>query len=67
MRKPLEMITNLRMQNILEIHKKNNLVRDQITFSKKKIKKKIVGALGVESPHGGAIMQPRIVSDHGLA
>ena len=65
MRKPLEMITNLRMQNMVEIHKKNNLFRDQITFSK--ILKKNVGALGVESPHGGAIMQPRIVSGHGLA
>ena len=34
MRKPLEMITNLRMQNIMEIRKKNNLFHDQITFSK---------------------------------
>ena len=47
---------------MVEIHKKNNLFRDQITFSK--ILKKIVGALGIESPHGGAIMQPRIVSGH---
>ena len=65
MRKPLEMITNLRMQNIMEIRKKNNLFRDQSLFQK--YFKKNVGALGVESPHGGAIMQPRIVSGHGLA
>jgi len=54
MRKPLEMITNLRMQNIMEIRKKNNLLRDQITFWKKI--KSYFGALGLKSPHGGAIM-----------
>ena len=64
MRKPLEMITNLRMQNIMEIRKKNNLFRDQITFSEI-LKNKFWGTLGVESPHGGAIMQPSNVSDHG--
>ena len=62
MRKPVKMITNLRMQNIMEIRKENNLFRDQnhvFNFV-------FFGALGVESPHGGAIMQPRIVSGHGL-
>jgi hypothetical protein len=49
------------MQNIMEIHKKNNLFRDQITFSK--ILKKYFGALGVESPHGGAIMQCHVRSN----
>ena len=42
-----------------KIRKKNNLFRDQIIFSK--IIKILFGVLGVESPHGGAIMQPRIV------
>jgi len=37
-----------------KIGKKNNLFRDQITFI-------LFGALGVASPHGGAIMQPKIV------
>jgi hypothetical protein len=34
--------------------KKNNLLRNEITFI-------LFGVLGVESPHGGAIMHPKIV------
>ena len=49
MRKPLEMITNLRMQNIMEIRKENNLFLDRNPFFKNIY-----------------IMQPRIVSGHGL-
>jgi hypothetical protein len=52
MREPSEMITVLRMQNMVEIRKKKHLFRDQIIFGKKKSS---FGALGVESPHGGAI------------
>ena len=39
MREPSEMITVLRMQNMVEIRKKKHIFRDQITFWKKKKKK----------------------------
>jgi hypothetical protein len=49
MRRPVKMITTLRMQNIMEIRKENNLFRDRNPFFKNIY-----------------IMQPRIVSGHGL-
>ena len=54
MRKPLEIITVLRMQNIMEIHKKNICFVTKSLFGKKI--KSSFGALGLKSPHGGAIM-----------
>ena len=53
MRKTLEMITVLRMQNMVDIRKKNTYFVTKSLFVKKK--RSSFGALGVESPHGGAI------------
>ena len=61
MRKPLEMITALRMQNMVEIRKKNICFVTKSLFGKKI--KSSFGALGVESPHGGAIMQCHVRSN----
>ena len=47
----LEMVKASRMQNMVEIRKKNTSFVTK-SFS---IKKTYFGALGVESPHGGAI------------
>ena len=52
MREPLEMVTDSRMQNMVEIRKKNNGFVTILLF---RFKKKYFGALGVQSPHGGAI------------
>ena len=52
MRKPWEMHTASRMQNIVQIRKKKTLLRDQLN---KQAWNNCFGALGVESPHGGAM------------
>ena len=54
MREPLEMITVWRMQNMVEIRKKNIYFVTKSLFENKNLKSSC-GALGVESPHGGAI------------
>ena len=54
MREPLEMITVLRMQNMVEIRKKNTCFVTKSLFGKKL--KSSFGALGLENPHGEAIM-----------
>ena len=53
MREPLEMVTVSRMQKMVEIRKKNTYFVTILLFLK--FWKKFSGALGVESPHGGAI------------
>ena len=52
MRKSWEMYTASRMQNIVQIRKKKTLLRDQLI---KQTWNNSFGALGVESPHGGAM------------
>ena len=53
MREPLEMHTASRMQNMLEIRTKNTYFVTILLFGN--FGKSSFGALGVESPHGGAI------------
>ena len=53
------MYTASRMQNMVQIREKR-LFRDQLTSSF--FWKKSFGALGVESPHGGAILNEQIIS-----
>ena len=51
MREPWEMVTASRMQNMVQIRKKNSYFVTKLLFLK--IGKSYFGALGVESPHGG--------------
>ena len=53
MRETLEMITVSRMQNMVEIRKKNTYFVTILLFWN--FGKSSFGALGVEIPHGGAI------------
>ena len=53
MREPLEIATASLMQNLVQIRKKSYYSVTKISFSE--ILEKTFGALGVESPHGGAI------------
>ena len=52
-REPLEMVTASLMQNMEQIRKKNTYLVTKLFL--KVFGKSSVGALGVESPHGGAI------------
>ena len=52
MRKTLEMITVLRMQNMVEIRKKKQLFRDQIIFLKIN-KKVLLGLSALKAPTVG--------------
>ena len=53
MREPLEMVTASLMQNMVQIRKKNIHFVTKLCF--RNFGKSYFGALGVESPHGGAI------------
>ena len=54
MRAQLEMVTASLMQNMVQIRKNNTYFVTKLLF--KKCWKKLFGALGVESRHGGAIV-----------
>ena len=49
MREPLEKVTASLMQNLMQIRKKNTYIVINSLFQ-------FFGALGVESPHGGAMI-----------
>ena len=53
MREPLEIVTASRIQNMVEIRKKNTYFVTKLLF--RIFGNSSFGALGVESPHGGAI------------
>ena len=57
MRETLEMVTASRMQNMVDICKKNTCFATILLF--RFFRKSYFWALGVESPHGGAIMLRR--------
>ena len=53
MREALEMVTASRMQNMVQVRKKNVYFMTKILLEL--YEKSSFGAIGVESPHGGAI------------
>ena len=55
MRESLEMVTASRMQDMVQIREKNTCFVTILLF--RNFRKSSFGALGVESPHGGAIFR----------
>ena len=62
MREPLEMVTASLMQNMVHICKKNMYFVAKLLF--RMFGKSYFGALGVESPHGGAIVFDSHMHEH---
>ena len=58
MREPLEIVTASRMQNMVEIRKKNTCFVTKLFWGI--LGKSSFGALGVQSPNGGAINHKKV-------